>query len=411
MFVLLVSMAVVGALGVLRAGAGPESGGQQLVHAFTGGQGAAASMTVGASSPAAFPEAPALPGRIAYARTEGAIWNVYTSNANGDNESQHTSYGENDGWAEHVRWSIDGRQLLFDWYPGDGSYSLFLLPLAGAVPTPLPLEGNVTDPAWSRDGREIAYARRELPPSEAPHDLFVWDGTTARELAATEGVDERGPDWGPDGDVMFERRGVGGTWDLWIHQAEGTAAPVVDWSATHERMGRFSPDGDRIAFISGTFELGLGTLYVLDLESGQATALVTPADGPLSWSPDGGMILFHNPRIDGPTPVTSDLMQDGSQIGLHLIDVETREVWRLRGAAGGDYAETLFGGYGPDWWAPSPTPTSTATATATATSLPKPAFLPWTARNVWMRTPTTEPTPQAGSTDSPAPSVTPDPPG
>ena len=364
-----------------------------------------------ARSAESFPEAPALPGRIAYARTEGAIWNVYTSDANGDNESQHTRYEENDGWAEHVRWSIDGRQLLFDWYPGDGTYSMFLLPLAGAIPTPLPLDGNVTDPAWSRDGRQIAYARRELQPSEAPHDLFIWDGTSAREFAANEGVDERGPDWGPDGDVLFERRGVGGSWDLWIQDAAGTAAPAVDWSATHERMGRFSPDGDRIAFISGSFELGLGTLYVLDLESGQATPLVAPADGPLSWSPDGSMILFHNPRIAGTTPVTGDLMQDESQIGLHLMDIETRQVWRLRGAAGGDYDDTLFGGYGPDWWAPSPTPTPTATATATATARPLPAFLPWTARSAWMRTPTTEPTPLAGSTDSPAPSVTPEPPG
>jgi Tol biopolymer transport system component len=366
-----------------------------------------ASLQAGASG-ASFPEAPALPGRIAYARSEGAIWNVYTSDANGDNESKLTTYGEYEGWAEHVRWSVDGRQLLYDFYPGNSTYSLYVLSLEGGLPTPIPLEGDTTDPAWSRDGLRIAYARRERAEDGSPHDVLAWNGEKSLALAADPGVDERGPDWSPVGDVLFERRAAGATWDLWVQPAEGRASPVVEWSATHERMGRFNPAGTKIAFISGTFELGLGTLYVLDLDTGQLIPLIALADGPLTWSPDGTQILFHNPRLDGPTPASGAVMQDGSQIGLHLIDVATKQVWRLRGAAGGDYAGTAYGGYGPDWWAPSPTPTATATATTTPTSLPLPAFLPWTARDAWIRTPTVAPPP---ATAGLSPSPTPGPPG
>jgi Tol biopolymer transport system component len=339
---------------------------------------------------AAAPDAPNMPGLIAYARDSGAHWNVYVADANGENERQITNF-ESPNWQEHVRWAANGTDLIFDLFPGNATYRVYRVPAVGGAVTELPIETSVTDPSVRPNAArlEIALAQRESPSDQSPHDLVVWnedDGVTI--ITAEAGVDERSPDWDPRGErLVYERRPIDGSsgWDLWVVAPDGTAKePLIAWSATSERLPRWSPDGRKIAFISGHTRHTLGTLHVLDVAGRTVEEYVDLADGPLSWSPDGEQVMFHSPRYTGPVPrgAPAILQQEPAAMGLYVVTLATRHIARLHGGAGGQLDDAFLGGYAPDWLAPSPTPTATPTQTptptpsATATPQPDPAHLP-----------------------------------
>jgi hypothetical protein len=366
-----------------------------------------------------FPKAPELPGRIAYSRDEGAKWNVFVADPNGENEQKLTDYKDSI-WQEHIRWTADGQTLVYDLFPGNATYKLFVMPSTGGEPQEIPIEGNVTDPSV-RPGPGplvLALARREGADDSLPHDIYTWSEASGLEgLATTEGVDERGPDWSPDGrQLAYERKPSGNkaTWDIWRMSSDGSdPQPLIAWPDSSERLARWSPDGSRLAFVAGTTGQGLGSLYVLDLDSGGVANYVDLVDGPLAWSPDGHSIMFHSPRTTGPVPRGNAPAPDGhaeanrgpksldmeppvadpteppvaapmeprvddTNMGLYIVSLDSHQIVRLHGAAGGQITGTLLGGYAPDWLAPSPTPTPTSTPTATASPTPTatPPYLP-----------------------------------
>ncbi len=356
---------------------------------------------------AAFPHAPAMRGRLAYARTDDNVWNIYVADADGQDETRVTAVDDT-SWQEHVRWSADGSALAYDLYPGDATYSVWRVSLDGSSPLRVAMDGNLTDPAWRpAAGGELAFAKREGRDAALPHDIYLAAGDITSEdanfrpLAAAPGVDERGPDWSPDGTrLAYERKTEDGDWDIWVMDADGgNSHPLVALSETHERVPRWEPTGRRIAFISGSFQLGVGKLMVLDLDTAKFRALVEPADGPLAWSPDGGRIVFHNPRIDGPTPLAGEsTAQDDSQVGLYLVDADSGDIWRLKGPAGGRGGNTEYGGYAPDWWAPAPTLTPTPTATRNRYLPGRIARLPMALNGADTKGHTATPTPEASAT-------------
>jgi dipeptidyl-peptidase 4 len=70
--------------------------------------------------------------------------------------------------------SPDGNRLLL---PLSGG--LYVYDFAHAKTRKLPISGSVIDPQWSPDGRRVAYVRN--------YDVWVYDLTTGREIAATQG--------------------------------------------------------------------------------------------------------------------------------------------------------------------------------------------------------------------------------
>lgn len=102
----------------------------------------------------------------------------------------------------------------------------------------------------------------------------------------------------PDGrQIVYVRQGFDIMTDrptsaLWIMNADGTGHRPL--TAADRRAGspRWSPDGTRLAFVSGG-EDG-SEIFVRWLDTGQEAMVtrVTESPGGLSWSPDGGQIAF-----------------------------------------------------------------------------------------------------------------------
>ncbi len=226
-----------------------------------------------------------------------------------------------------------------------------------------------TAPAWSPDGRSLAFTAA----TEGPADLYVasfdpelgW--TDPYNLTASPDANEMTPAWSPDGTVLVYAAQRFGNWGLHTIEFAGwreSGQPVTiggerltygqrfqghpAWSPvepkfafTSERGDRWeilvtdakgldsalfpglssyasaaypawSPDGKRLAFAST--EAGTWDIYVINADGTgrvQLTAHPAPDWGP-AWSPDGRWIAFSSTR-DGPGNVFL-VRDDGTEI-------------------------------------------------------------------------------------------------
>jgi serine/threonine protein kinase len=95
--------------------------------------------------------------------------------------------------------------------------------------------------------------------------------------------------WNPrTGDLAFFDNAS----DIWIRQADGTVDRFLD-SDANERTGRFSPDGNWLAYVSD--ETGEYQIYAVPYP-GPGSRIAVSIDGGLSpiWSPNGRELLFRN---------------------------------------------------------------------------------------------------------------------
>ncbi len=165
-------------------------------------------------------------------------------------------------------------------------------------------------PAWSPNGRTIAYAAHPLP--DGPIEVFVMnaDGSGRRSLTREWGRNIF-PIWSPDwrkvaffkNPCEFVQRACIGNTTIYVMNSDGSGlrrlarAGSLRKIASGQREGggdglAWSPDGRRIAFLSdrdGDFDL-----YVMNADgTGQRNLTRKPGfDSDPVWSPDGRRIAY-----------------------------------------------------------------------------------------------------------------------
>ena len=143
------------------------------------------------------------------------------------------------------------------------------------------------EPAWSRDGRRIAYSA---------DDIFVMraDGSHKARLTRGKALDGS-PSWSPDGDTIVFSRFVGrGGSQLFIVGTGSRRKPrMLTRSRGSNADPAWAPRGGRIAFVS-TRRGGLPQIYVMRSDGSGAAAITTGPDSASepAWSSDGTRLAF-----------------------------------------------------------------------------------------------------------------------
>lgn len=195
-----------------------------------------------------------------------------------------------EGTSMSVAVSPDGRTLAMDLQG-----SLWTLPSTGGTAKRITdLFNDARQPAWSPDGRWIAYFAYR----DGGYDLWAIapDGSQPHKL--TWGAfDDREPSWSHDGNriVFSSDRGdpLGSNYNIWVLDIRSGALKQLTTDPSDDYMPSFSPDDSEVAFISTRGDGG-PAVFAVSLADGAERRLTDPsirADAP-SWGP-GGDIVYH----------------------------------------------------------------------------------------------------------------------
>jgi TolB protein len=168
----------------------------------------------------------------------------------------------------------------------------------GYAARPLTPDGQTSlSPAWSPDGRRMAFTRLV----QGRGGVFLQTLATGEvvQLPGTETALNITPMFAPDGQhVVYARSDEKGT-DIYVATLGDRGAPqrLTAGKFADNLSPTYSPDGRRIAFIST--RAGPPQLYVMGAD-GTEQELFAPFDfgvtGPSyapEWSPDGSSVVFH----------------------------------------------------------------------------------------------------------------------
>jgi len=215
------------------------------------------------------------------------------------------------------------------------------------------LGGNLTSvitraahPAWSPDGRSLAFIHRATSDVPASVSVAGVDGSQIRSLLAADSTYPfvREPAWAPDGRSLAVVRGVGGsTGEIWIVPISGGAPRRLsnDPPGVFSQRPVFTRDGRGLVFSSN---LGGATNLWYRALDGSAPVRLTTGPGPDEWpsvSTDGS-IAFMNSKwrnalvlADLQAGSTRTLMTHSPYIWAPAFSPDGRQIAFSRGDADG----------------------------------------------------------------------------
>ena len=192
-------------------------------------------------------------------------------------------------------WSPDGKTIAFTSFRDGGGAHLYSVDALARTVRSLVLMGDfATGAAYSPDGARILFSASQNDNTDVY--LAQADGAGARRITDARGIDISAS-WSPDGKRVAFVSERAGTPQIYTMAADGSDARRVTFQGNYNQEPAWSPKGDLIAF-SGRDEHRVFDLYTVAVDNGKVTRL-TQGQGTNekpAWAPNGRYLLFSSTR-------------------------------------------------------------------------------------------------------------------
>jgi Tol biopolymer transport system component len=253
-------------------------------------------------------------GKIAFVSTRDGSYEIYTMNADGSNPTRLTN---NETLDLLPAFSPDGTKIVFvrENDPTFEDLNVYVMKADGSGQTDLnnpDLDSKDESPSFSPDGTKIVFAS-QVYAVESFSDIYVMkaDGSGRTNLSNYPASADFDPVFSPDGtriafvsmrDDADPFSFFGG--EIYVMKADGSGQTNITNNAAGDRSPDWSPDGNKIAFMSNR-DGGDYEIYVMNADGSNQTRLTfRPGNDQYpDWSPDGKRIVFHNCRVDAPCDI------------------------------------------------------------------------------------------------------------
>ena len=224
-------------------------------------------------------------------------------------------------------WSPDGRRIAYVGYERGYSAIYVQTPTTGDLLKFVGEKGINGAPSWSPDGSKLVVTLSY----ETNPDLYVIDlaSRTKRRLTDNPAIDTEAS-WSPDGSQIAFLSDRGGSAQIYMVPASGGEARRITFEGKRNEMPRFSPDGKSLALVN--FDGSSYRIALLNLATGAMRVVSEgPQDESPSFAPNGDVIMYTSQG------------RSGAELATVSFDGQIRQ--RLRQS--GDVREPAWAPYAP----------------------------------------------------------------
>ncbi|MBQ1761969.1 MAG: Tol-Pal system protein TolB [Aquincola sp.] len=185
-------------------------------------------------------------------------------------------------------WSPDGRELAYVSFETRKAVVWVQDVSSGQRRQIANFRGSNSAPAWSPDGSQLAVTLSR----DGGSQLFLMgrDGGNLRRITNTMAIDTE-PAFSPDGRTLYFVSDRGGSPQVYKMPVGGGGAERVSFTGNYNISPAISPDGRSMAWV--TRQGGSFRLVVADAAGGNAQTITdTTADESPSFAPNGRLIIF-----------------------------------------------------------------------------------------------------------------------
>ena len=202
-------------------------------------------------------------------------------------------------------WSADGKKIAYVSFENKRP-EIYIQTLVTGKRIKVPsFKGANNSPAFSPDGAELALVLSK----DGSFDIYIFNinNRSFRKVTKSYGIDTE-PNWSPDGKNIVYTSDRGGKAQLYMVSSTGGQSERLTFDGDYNARGSFSPDGRKLAMVH--MNNSDSRIAVMDMATRTINVLTAGKhDESPSFSPNGDMILYSSRK--GKASILSSVSVDG----------------------------------------------------------------------------------------------------